>query len=438
MRALELDVLEDISEGAARVFGEALKVNRGLQTLSCHRENGFSEPFMSALVHALADNTELRELNLVRISISNKSLVALGEALKVNRVLRRLSISHSLLGGSVVALAEALKENKALRVLNLQYTQISKSDALAFGETLKIDTVLQELRLNSNITQDEFKSLAEAASISGTNRAPDVQVTNISGNTMVAIKHRRDGDTYSCLSCLKRCARDGLSWVLKVPQLLKDAVRLNAELQEETLNLTRSLQEHKNELEKQEKKHKQEQNELERKHRHALEEQAKKHEEDNRLHEMFGVIFILGVLLVVLVLRHIIAFLREDERKRQEQVARMIAVMKEELVRDPMQLEHLHALWDDENFVTCAVQNDPFSLQYASERLQRKVAHIAAARNMDALGAIKNVALRQDQVKKLGGDSNRVCGHHGSIAVMSVIVALELVFISERGQNIIR
>ena len=141
-----------ISEKGGKSIGDALMVNRSLQSLDL-RDN----PISSGAIHiaeSLKHNPSLIELNLGNCGISEEGGKAIGDALMVNISLQVLYLCDNPISTGVVYIAKSLKYHHSLIELNLEKCGISGRGTKSLATSLRENTSLQTLILNWNILSD--------------------------------------------------------------------------------------------------------------------------------------------------------------------------------------------------------------------------------------------------------------------------------------------
>ena len=141
--------------------GEALRVNRVLRRLDLSHNNMVSLP--PVLTQALADP----DCPLVWLDLSNNtgldapSIDALGTALRTNSALKTLYL-HGMAIADATMLARGLEHNTTLQRCNLSSCRLGVNGATVLGSTLSINTGLVELNLHLNsIGPDGAEALAQ-------------------------------------------------------------------------------------------------------------------------------------------------------------------------------------------------------------------------------------------------------------------------------------
>ena len=85
----------------------------------------------------------LQELYLSNNQITTEGAKKIGEAIRVNDTLQKLSISDNALCNGVLAISDGLKHNKKLLDLNISRCQVSSEGAKVIAEAILVNTTLQ-------------------------------------------------------------------------------------------------------------------------------------------------------------------------------------------------------------------------------------------------------------------------------------------------------
>jgi hypothetical protein len=103
------------------------------------------------LCSALIGNRALRKLDLSDNNIGDAGVSMLAGALKVNTGLKRLDLSGNdeIDDKGAVEMANALKKNRSLTYLNLSHSQVGDEGARAFAGVFECNKILQTLNLSS-------------------------------------------------------------------------------------------------------------------------------------------------------------------------------------------------------------------------------------------------------------------------------------------------
>lgn len=136
-------------------LAEALKLNKSLKKLNLEF-NKIGINGAKALATALAVNTTLTVLDLHYTGVEGEAVMAIANALKINAALITLNLDNNQIGSSeIVALSEALQVNTALKSLDLGFNDVSLVGAAALGEALKVNVSLTSLNFRFNDIGDE-------------------------------------------------------------------------------------------------------------------------------------------------------------------------------------------------------------------------------------------------------------------------------------------
>jgi len=176
--------LPESSIGAKGVMAlaEALKVNKSVTNIDLHH-NRFGDEGIMALAEALKFNISLTSINLSENKIGDKGAMALAEALKFNISLTSINLSENKIGDKgAMALAEALKVNKSVTNIDLPRNRFGDEGIMALAEALKFNISLTSIDLSQNrLDDDDAMALAIALIV-------NKSVTNIS------LYHNKIGD----------------------------------------------------------------------------------------------------------------------------------------------------------------------------------------------------------------------------------------------------
>lgn len=111
------------------------------------------------LSEALKENSVLETLNFSFNDVTDSGLVALSEALEVNKGLQEITIRCEFRHEGIIALANALKKNRTLKKLRISLRHISDEDTLLFFNALQTNFGLEELHINLNPTRPSNASI---------------------------------------------------------------------------------------------------------------------------------------------------------------------------------------------------------------------------------------------------------------------------------------
>ena len=180
---LNLSENHSVTDIGLMALGESLKRNGELKTLNVSL-CGIGDQGMKLLASALEMNGSLEELNLIgNHSVTGSGVMALGESLKRNRVLQKLSISRCGIGDrDMKSLTSALEMNGSLEELDLSWNHaVTGVGLMALGESLKSNGALKTLNISyCDIDDQGMKSLASALEINGS-----LEELDLSGNDAV-------------------------------------------------------------------------------------------------------------------------------------------------------------------------------------------------------------------------------------------------------------
>ena len=134
------------SEEATKI-GKAIKVNKTLQKLDISH-NSISDDGAVAFSDGLKYNISLQELNISDNKITKEGAKMIGEAIKVNKTLQKLNISdNSISNDGAAAFSDGLKYNISLQELNMSQNKITNEGAKLLAEAIKVNTTLHTLDL---------------------------------------------------------------------------------------------------------------------------------------------------------------------------------------------------------------------------------------------------------------------------------------------------
>ncbi|CAF1559186.1 unnamed protein product, partial [Didymodactylos carnosus] len=144
---ISLDVLDDLDNAESSRFS-----NKGL-----------SAKDVRAIVNTFKINTTLEWL-FPNNNISNEGATSIADALKVNKTLRQLDVSHNNISNEgATSIADALKINTTLTWMSISNNNISNEGATSIAHALKINTTLSSLGIsNNNISNEGATSIADA------------------------------------------------------------------------------------------------------------------------------------------------------------------------------------------------------------------------------------------------------------------------------------
>ena len=144
-----------INPEGAKALADALRVNAALKSLDISW-NQLDAEAGKALADALSINAVLTSLSLAGNSLTNAGydmtgVTALAEALKVNAVLKKLHLSYNYLTDEgTIGIGESLKTNKSLEELHLRDCFIGPKGAKAFAGALRVNAGLKKIVLSGN------------------------------------------------------------------------------------------------------------------------------------------------------------------------------------------------------------------------------------------------------------------------------------------------
>jgi hypothetical protein len=148
-------------------IADSLKNNKGLRSLELSGD--MQDKGMQALVKIVKKN-EIQNLLLSnqydkQKQITDDGAKALADALKDNKQLQVLDVSHNKIGDiGAKALADALKDKNHLQVLRLNHNQIGDIGSKAFINALRGKELIRDIYLAQNmISEDNKRDLAQFA-----------------------------------------------------------------------------------------------------------------------------------------------------------------------------------------------------------------------------------------------------------------------------------
>ena len=158
-------IYDDIDDLGVIALSDALKVNKSLKFLNLER-NKFGDSGVIALSEALKVNESLYHLRLGFNGFGVPGAIALSDALKVNKSLKFLTLksfgSNVDMDDKLKALSEGLKVNKSLIYLDLDNCKMSISGATALSDALKVNDTLFYLVLEfCHLGSSGVKALSE-------------------------------------------------------------------------------------------------------------------------------------------------------------------------------------------------------------------------------------------------------------------------------------
>ena len=141
-----------ISNSAAFVFSDFLKVNNTIETLKLSNSTINTEAIKQT-IRAFQANTTLQMLDISSNNISDDVVVAISECLKANATLKELDISNNkITNDGIIKIAEAIKTNTTLSLLDVSENNMDRSIevAIALSDHLKHNNTLQVLGISWN------------------------------------------------------------------------------------------------------------------------------------------------------------------------------------------------------------------------------------------------------------------------------------------------
>ena len=147
----------EITSEGAKLIAEAIKVNKTLQELDISHNN-ISDDGAAAISDALKSNNLLQILNMSSNNINDKGAIKVAEAIQVNKTLQELYIRSNyikLSDDGAAAFSDALKNNNSLQILCMLYNNITSEGAKLIAEAIKVNKTLQELDISNNDISDD-------------------------------------------------------------------------------------------------------------------------------------------------------------------------------------------------------------------------------------------------------------------------------------------
>lgn len=138
-----------IGIGDGTVLADGLAENNSLQILNLKLHHGFNSFDAVAMANALKKNTKLWKLSLINCEIKDEGAVALANALKTdNTTVSNLIIPYNKIGDEgAMAFADTLRQNTNLQELDMAGNHLTCAGAATILEALKHNTNLRTLRL---------------------------------------------------------------------------------------------------------------------------------------------------------------------------------------------------------------------------------------------------------------------------------------------------
>ena len=179
----------EITSDEAKMIGEAIKVNKTLKKLDVYH-NSISDDGAAAISDGLKCNISLQELNMSLNKITSEGAKMIGEAIKMNKILQKLDIcSNSISDDGAAAISDGLKCNISLQELNMSLNKITSEGAKMIGEAIKVNTTLQKLNIaNNSISDDGAAAISDGLKCNISLQELDTSYNNITskGAKMIA------------------------------------------------------------------------------------------------------------------------------------------------------------------------------------------------------------------------------------------------------------
>ena len=115
----------NITNNGAITIAEAIQVNTTLQKLNIAISK-ISDDAVAAISDCLKFNTSLQELNISHRCITNKGIRKISQAIQINPTLLNISRTHISIAG-LVYFMEAVKNNRTLQVVNITHNNVTRS-----------------------------------------------------------------------------------------------------------------------------------------------------------------------------------------------------------------------------------------------------------------------------------------------------------------------
>lgn len=160
LQNIKLDENQFNNNESMTLLGNFLRENRTLKRLSLcesHPVNEYcSEKGMIAFAKALEENKGLESLTINNHFFGQLETGAFGKALSNNHTLKELNLDYCTFIGkdSVIPLALSLSNNRGLVTLSLDECKINAMGAIAIARNLEANNHLQTLRLGGNNLSD--------------------------------------------------------------------------------------------------------------------------------------------------------------------------------------------------------------------------------------------------------------------------------------------
>merc|ERR1719387_2720205 len=138
--------------------------------MECIRESSLGLGEVPAVITAIAVGTQrqfqayfsnLETLDLYGTKLSNQSVFAIAETLKVNTTITVLLLCQSQISDQgATAIANALKINNTVEAVALVKNEISDQGAIAIAEALRLNTTIEYVTLwNNQISYQVFDQI---------------------------------------------------------------------------------------------------------------------------------------------------------------------------------------------------------------------------------------------------------------------------------------
>lgn len=181
----ELDLARShLAPGVVKSLCRALSQNRHLQMLKLE-QCGLEDQGMAEIIHALLENSSIRELDLSDNSAHSAALKALAGLIRNSDVLRSLNLSHQILTEELDLLSlndavVALRSNTTLQNLDVSGNQFKDEAVEVLAACLSSNTTLKCLDVSeSHITEHGIEIFAHQLP-----QFCGLATLNISGNAM--------------------------------------------------------------------------------------------------------------------------------------------------------------------------------------------------------------------------------------------------------------
>lgn len=164
-------------------FWELMKENKHLRKMNATKTEVTDRVCLKISAYVKQTDIRLSDLNLSRNQIAAEGLIALADALKVNRSITTLNLAqNNIREGGIVDLVEALKVNHTLQELSLSFNKINSQGLSDLSGFLAVNNTLKLLDISRNLFSDTgFVEFARGIALN-----KGIEVLNISKNKDVS------------------------------------------------------------------------------------------------------------------------------------------------------------------------------------------------------------------------------------------------------------